>query len=82
MTGRDLIIYILSNGLEDRPIYENGNLLGFITPEEAAEKFNVGVPTVYIWVDLDMLDGVRIGDDLYIPFNASIRTEGVKNNGQ
>lgn len=70
VTGRELILYILSNGLEDKPVYENGRLLGFMTPEEAAAKFHVGSATVYIWCDLGMLEGVLIADALFIPFNA------------
>lgn len=38
MTGRDLILYILENHLEDEQVFEEGNLLGFITIIEAAEK--------------------------------------------
>ena len=40
MTGRDLIMYILSNGLENEPIYENGKILGFMNEMEAAIKFD------------------------------------------
>lgn len=80
VTGRELIIYILSNGLEDEPVYKDGAILGFITAEEAARKFNVGLATIYIWVDLDMLDGVRVADKLYIPFNATVKTKGVAAN--
>lgn len=76
MTGRDLIIYILSNGLEDKPVYENGKLLGFMTPEEAATKFGVGVPTVYIWCQLGMLDSLLIAEELYIPSNTNKPSEG------
>ena len=43
MTGRDLILHILMNGLEDKPIYEDGKILGFLTAKEAAEKINVGL---------------------------------------
>jgi hypothetical protein len=76
MTGRDLIVYILANGLEDEPIYGDGKLLGFINPIEAAAKFNVASPTIYIWVDLGMLDGVWIGDTLYIPAKAELKHKG------
>lgn len=48
MTGRDLILYILTNGLEDKPIYEDGKILGFLTATEAAEKFNVGLATIKV----------------------------------
>lgn len=75
MTGRELIIYILSNGLEDEQVYENGKLLGFITPSEAAVKFEVGLATILAWAKLGMLDSVEIGGELYIPANAQV--EGV-----
>ena len=70
MTGRDLIIYILENHLENEPIYDNGKVLGFITPMEAAAKFGVGLETVLVWIHQGSLDFVRIGDRLYIPMNA------------
>lgn len=70
MTGRDLILYILANGLEDEPVFENGRFIGFMTDEEAAVKMKVGVATIHIWVGLGQLKGLKIGDDLYIPANA------------
>ena len=73
MTGRELIIYILSNGLEDEPIYEDGKILGFITATEAAGKFNVGLATIKVWINEGMLDGIRIGEELYIPANADLK---------
>ena len=73
MTGRELIIYILANGLEDEPIYEDGKILGFITAIEAAEKFNVGLATIKVWINEGTLDGIRIGEELYIPANADLK---------
>lgn len=70
MTGRDLIIYILSNGLEDEPVFKNGKVLGFMTEVEAAAKFNVGIATIKVWCDCDMIDHVLIGKELYVPVNA------------
>lgn len=70
MTGRDLILYILENHLEDDPIFDNGFILGLMTTNEAAVKFNVGVATIASWHTLGMLPGVKIGDSLYIPVNA------------
>lgn len=80
MLGRDLIIYILQNNLEDSPVFEDGKILGFLTDEEAAVKFGVGSATVKIWVELDMLDGVKIGDRLYIPANAKLKFDRGQNN--
>lgn len=56
MTGRDLILYILRNGLEDEPVFQNGKFIGFITVGEAAEKLNVGIPTVEALGNLKYLD--------------------------
>ena len=70
MTGRDLILYILANGLEDEPVFENGRFIGFLTAEEAAVKMNVGVATIHIWVGLGQLKGFKVGDGLYIPADA------------
>ena len=37
MTGRDLIVYIMLNKLEDEQVFKDGKLLGFLTEAEAAE---------------------------------------------
>jgi hypothetical protein len=70
MTGRDLIIYILSNGLENEPIVKDGKLMGFMTVEEAACKMRVGVATIHVWIYQRLLDFVSIGDAIYIPANS------------
>ena len=67
MTGRDLIIYILENNLEDEPVFKDGKLLGFMTIEEVASKWNVGPETIKAYVNLGYIQGVKIGDQLYIP---------------
>lgn len=67
MTGRDLIIYILMNDLEDAPIYENGKFIGFMTEEEAAVKFGVTVATIRVWINQDTIKGFRINEAVYIP---------------
>lgn len=66
MTGRDLILYILSNGLEDKPVFDNGKFIGFMTAGEAAAKMNVGVPTICVWLSQGKIDGVQLGDVIYI----------------
>ena len=70
MTGRELIIYIMANHLEDKPVFEDGRLLGFMTATEAAAHFKVGLATIYMWAGMDAIPNVRIGDDLYIFANA------------
>lgn len=69
MTGRDLIIYILENKLEDTPMFENGKLLGFMDVHEAAVKLNVGPATIKTWFDLEAIPGIKIGEEIYIPVN-------------
>ena len=69
MTGRDLIIYILSNGLENEPVFKDGKFIGFLTAGEVAEKMNVGVATIYTWIHQKRLEGIIIGDMIYIPAN-------------
>ena len=67
MTGRDLIIYILSNGLEDEPIFKDGKIPGFLTVEEAAVKMNVGTGTVKTMIRIHAIDYIHIGETFYIP---------------
>ena len=70
MTGRDLIIYILENGLEDEMIFEDGRLIGFMSIIDASVQFNVGPATIQAWVDEGVLPGIKIGEKVYIPINA------------
>lgn len=67
MTGRELIIYILRNHLEDEQIVKDGVFVGFISEDKVAVKFGVGVATVRTWFSYGMIKGVRIGDRLYFP---------------
>lgn len=67
MTGRDLIIYILENNLEDKPVIENDKLLGFMNVHETALKFGVGTATIELWYALGVIQGFEIGEKIYIP---------------
>lgn len=69
MTGRDLIIYILSNGLENEPVFKDDKFIGFKTACEFAEETNVGVETVRTWWKLNMIPGFVVEGKLYIPGN-------------
>lgn len=69
MTGRDLIIYILSNHLEDEPIFSDGMLIGFITVEEAAVRLGVGVSTIYALIQQGQLEAIFIGSKYMINTN-------------
>lgn len=82
MTGRELILYILENGLEDEPVFKDGKFIGFITAGEAAVKLNVGVPTIYVLVSQRKLDGIFINGTMYIPANFELANgmKGVEDN--
>lgn len=70
MTGRELIVYILQNHLEDEPIIVNGTLVGLMTESEIAVKFDVGISTVRAWYICGVLPGIKIGTEVYYPKNA------------
>ena len=72
MTGRELIIYILMNNLEDKEIVANGKLVGFMNEKEAAIKFGVDIPTIKAWCSLGMLKGITIGNAVYFPKDAVV----------
>ena len=42
MTGKELILYILQNNLENTIVLEDCFFIGFMTEKEAAVKFEVG----------------------------------------
>ena len=75
MNGRDLIIYILKNNLEDKPVFENGKFLGFMTEHEAALKLEVGIATIRAWVMLKNIESITVGDKIYIPADVKIPEE-------
>lgn len=79
MTGRDLILYILKNNLEDEPVFQDGKFIGFMTVGEAAVKMNVGPATIRSLADMHWLDSIKIGDEIFIADDFD--TKGAKNNG-
>lgn len=66
MTGRDLVLYIMKNKLEDKPLNDVWCLKDFITASEAAVKYEVGEETVKVWFAQGVLGGIQIGETLYI----------------
>ena len=72
MTGRELIIYILENGLEDEPVFKNGTFIGFITPTEMAVKAGVGTATVCAWVHQGSVPSEAVHEGIYIPGDAKL----------
>jgi hypothetical protein len=65
MTGKELIMYILQNDLENEVVIKDGVFICFMSEEEAAIRFDVGVSTIKAWYACGMLDGTKIGDRLY-----------------
>lgn len=60
MTGRELIIYILQNNLEDSCVFD------FLIPvEEVAKRFNVGAETVKVWFKLGLIPCFVISGTLF-----------------
>ena len=72
MTGRELIIYILENKLEDEQVFKDGKLIGFTTEEETAVAFGVGLATIRAWIKNGMIQRIKIGNMIYIPKNAQV----------
>lgn len=70
MTGKELIMYILQNDLENEIVIQNGVFVCFMNEEEAAVKFGVGVATVRAWHKCKQLKGIIIGEHLYFLRNA------------
>lgn len=66
MTGRDLIIYILKNNLENEPILKDGQFIGFITVEAAANILGIGTASVRALVARNVLKGITVNDIMYI----------------
>lgn len=67
MTGRELIIYILENNLEDEVILKDGVILGMMVEEEAAVKYGVGPATIKAWYEQGILSGLKVGKTIFIP---------------
>ena len=65
MTGKELIMYILQNNLENTVVLKDGFFIGFMTEEEAAAKFDVGIATIRAWYYGGEIKGTPIGNSLY-----------------
>ena len=68
MTGRELIMYILENHLEDEPVFQNGTFVGYVSDVKFAEMLGVGVATVRAWIMMGHIkDAIMIGDGMFVP---------------
>lgn len=65
MTGKELIMYILQNNLENEVVVGDTSFLGLVTAEEVAVEFNVGINTVKVWYELGILDGIKVCDSIF-----------------
>lgn len=72
MTGRDLILYILANGLEDEPVFKDGTFIGFENIEAVAARSKVGIATVQTWIRTGHVKTFKIGDVIYIPIDTTL----------
>lgn len=73
MTGRELIVYILENHLEDEPVFKDGKFIGCLTIEEAAVKANTGIATTMALLTYNNVDTIKIKKDTtLIPANLDI----------
>lgn len=72
MTGRELMLYILANKLEDKPVFENGKFIGYYTLAEAAQHFNVGTETVKTWINRGMIKGIKVEQDIFVPYYSKV----------
>lgn len=79
MTGKELIIYILQNNLEDEQIFKDGVFIGMISEKQAAVKFDVGLSTIRTWYVMRRLPGFCIGDSLYFLANVEDPRKELKN---
>lgn len=66
MTGRDIILYILNNELENEEVFnEEGIFVGFMSETEAASLYDVGPATIRSWYEMGYLRGIEVRNDLY-----------------
>lgn len=77
MTGRELILYILQNNLENEDVFQDGKFIALKSLGEVAEECGVGKETVHAWAKLNMIPSVFIGKTLYITANYVSPLEGI-----
>ena len=72
MTGRELIIYILSNNLENEQVVKDGKLIGFESDMDFAARMEVGPETIRALAKMDKIKGCQLGNSLFIPKTITI----------
>lgn len=68
MTGRELIVYILENNLEDREVFEDDKFVGYISFGEAAVDLDVGLATMGALVRIGDVENIQVNGKTYLPF--------------
>lgn len=76
MTGKDLIIYILQNDLEDVSVIGIVKKV-LLTENQLAAKFDVGVDTIRVWQTLKLINGIKVGESVYY-YNDTPDPRGIK----
>ena len=67
MKGRDLIVLIMNNNLEDEDVFDKKFLESIMpTIEKVAVMHSVGIATVEVWLESGCLDGVEFDGQVYI----------------
>lgn len=66
MTGRELIMFILENHLEDVLIFDGENMRGFVTLDEAAVMMNYGIYAVKALYEIGKIPGFVMNGTIYI----------------
>lgn len=67
MTGRDLILYILENGLKDKKIIDGESILGFETLTDAAKHLGCGEASAAVLCIMHKIPTLNINGITYIP---------------
>lgn len=66
MTGRELIMWILVNKLEDSELLKDGEVYGFTSIEKAAAELEFGPASVQAMMLAEGMSPHIIGDKMYI----------------
>lgn len=83
MTGRELILYILENNLENEPVFQNGEFIGFVSLDKAANILDVGRETVKTWIALGLIENfIVLGNAMIVPITEIDRMKEVRNNNE
>ena len=74
MSGRELIMYILENHLEDEEVFKDGKFVGYLTIGEAAVKLGSGPATVQVLMGMNEIDGIIIPKEtILVADNANLK---------